>query len=134
MIGYVDTSAIVSLAFDEEDAERVARALQGVLRLVSSNLLEAELRSACNRRGFAFPDALVSALHWIHPRRPLTGEFRVATRAGSLRGADLWHVACALCLSPTASDLAFVTMDLDQAKVAARLGFRVLPTLRPPCS
>ena len=134
MIGYVDTSAIVSLAFDEEDAERVARALQGVSRLVCSNLLEAELRSACNRRGFAFPDALVSALHWIHPRRPLTGEFRVATRAGSLRGADLWQMACALYLSPTASDLAFVTMDLDQARVAAQLGFRVLLPLGTPCA
>ncbi|MCE2398496.1 MAG: PIN domain-containing protein [Gemmatimonadetes bacterium] len=134
MIGYMDTSAIVSLAFDDEDAERVVRALQGVSRLVSSNLLEAELRSARNRRGFAFPDALVSALHWIHPRRPLTGEFRVATRAGSLRGADLWHVASALYLSPTASDLAFVTMDFDQAKVAARLGFLVLPTLGTPCT
>lgn len=42
-VAYVDTSVIVALAFAEEGAEALADNLAGYSRLVSANLLEAEL-------------------------------------------------------------------------------------------
>ena len=53
-----------------------------------------------------------------------SAEFEVAARAQSeSRGADLWHIACALHLDSTAQELAFVTLDGPQRKVAAAAGF-----------
>ena len=128
MIGYVDTSAVVALAFDEHHAARVARSVSGMSHLVSSDLLEAEMRSACRRRGFPMPTTVLSAIHWVHPHRRLSREMAIAENAGPLRGADLWHVANALYLEPEPAELAFVTLDRRQEKVAAGLGFRVLPS------
>ncbi len=39
------------------------------------------------------------------------------------RGADLWHLACALWIAPDARGLAFVTLDKRQREVARKLGF-----------
>ena len=44
---------------------------------------------------------------------------------GYLRGADLWHVATALYVSPQARNLSFATLDARQNAVAAALGFRI---------
>ena len=43
--------------------------------------------------------------------------------AGQLRGADAWHLACALYLSPEPRELEFLTLDGRQAAVAVALGF-----------
>lgn len=45
---------------------------------------------------------------------------------GYLRGADLWHVATALYVSPDPSELAFVTVDTRQGTAAEALGFVTL--------
>ncbi len=42
---------------------------------------------------------------------------------GRLRGADLWHVAAALYVSPRSGDLSFATLDARQGGVVAALGF-----------
>jgi hypothetical protein len=60
---------------------------------------------------------------WLHPQRPLTAEFRRILAVGHLRGADLWHLACALWTAPDARELAFVTLDKRQRDVARKLGF-----------
>ena len=122
---YVDTSAIVSVAFVEPGAEEIVRRLRGFRDLISSNLLEAELRSVCAREGKPFPDDLVSRFIWVHPDRPLSREMRAALRAGYLRGADLWHVACALRVARRPSAVSFITLDERQAEVAAALNFRL---------
>jgi hypothetical protein len=44
--------------------------------------------------------------------------------AGYLRGADCWHVATALYVSPEPSRLSFLTLDERQRDVARTLGFR----------
>ena len=59
------------------------------------------------------------------PDRPLTAVIRIVLEAGHLRGADLWHVACALYLSPNPQDLAFLTLDDRQAALAGTIGFPV---------
>lgn len=126
-VAYVDTSAIVAIAFAEEGAVELAEVLTRFSRLVSSNLLEAELRAACRREERAVPTHLLARLSWIHPPRPLSSEMKSALEAGTLRGADLWHVATALYAAPEPAAIAFVTLDRRQATVAAALGFGGMP-------
>ena len=44
-IAYADTSALVAVAFSEPGAEAVTERLNACTTILSSNLLEAELRS-----------------------------------------------------------------------------------------
>lgn len=124
-VAYVDTSVIVAIAFGEAGGQSLAAKLAGYTRLVSSNLLEAELRAACRREGQPVPVHLLARIGWILTHRPLSPEMETALEAGSLQGADLWHVASALYAAPEPGAIAFVTLDRQQAKVAATLGFRV---------
>jgi hypothetical protein len=62
-------------------------------------------------------------MSWVMPARPLSGEISRVLSAGYLRGGDAWHVACALFVSPVPAELSFLTMDLQQRRVAAALGF-----------
>ena len=55
----------------------------------------------------------------------LAPEVDAALSAGYLRGADLWHVACALYVARAPGDISFVTLDERQRVVAAALGFRI---------
>ena len=48
-VAYVDTSVLTAIAFGEPDAAEHARRLDEFARLISSNLLEAELRAAFAR-------------------------------------------------------------------------------------
>ncbi len=122
---YVDSSLLVAVALREEEHQRHIARLSGVRRLVSSNLLEAELRSALLRElTFAVPP-LLERIVWIFPDRVLTREIERVLAAGRLRGADLWHVATALYLEPDPSELTFLTADNRQREVAAAVGFRI---------
>jgi predicted nucleic acid-binding protein len=123
-LAYVDTSCLVAIAFAEAGATRVASRLGRMDRLFSSNLLEAELRSALAREGLSVePTRLLSGITWVYPNRPLSREFERVVREGDVRGADLWHLACALFLAPAPTDLAFVTLDRRQEDIARKLGF-----------
>ena len=123
-LAYVDTSCLVAIAFAEAGAAKLASRLGRMDRLFASNLLEAELRSALAREGLsADPAGLLSGITWVHPNRPLSGEFERVTVEGDVRGADLWHLACALFLAPEAKDLAFLTLDRRQEEIARKLGF-----------
>lgn len=114
---YVDTSCLVAIAFDEAGAARMAAQLRRFTRLFSSNLLEAELRSALKREEVEDQELhLLSWLTWLYPNRPLT-------TLGYLKGADLWHLANALFLAPDTQDLTFLTLDKRQQEIGARLGF-----------
>lgn len=126
-VAYVDTSCLVAVAFAEVGARRIARRLEGHDRLFSSNLLEAELRSALAREGVSENvNPLLAGITWIYPNRPLTPEFeRILATGRHLKGADLWHLACALFLAPSGRDLTFMTLDTRQEEVAARLGLTI---------
>ena len=123
-VAYIDTSALVAVAFGEDAGPEVARRLEAFARLISSKLLEAELRATFNRECLAFEPDLVSGIEWVLPDRPLTAEFATALDAGHLRGADLWHVATALYVAGEADRLSFVTLDQRQRDAAAALGFQ----------
>ncbi|MGQ0550367.1 MAG: PIN domain-containing protein [Armatimonadota bacterium] len=123
-LAYIDTSCFVAIAFGEPAANRLAARLRRFDRLFSSNLLEAELRSALSREGVKDTGGvMLSWVTWIFPNRQLTPEFDRVVSAGYVRGADLWHLANALFLAPTGKDLIFLTLDQGQREVAAQLGF-----------
>jgi hypothetical protein len=91
--------------------------------LVSSNLLEAELLSALARERVKIePQNLLSRITWVHPTRALTELFQIVLSAGYQKGADLWHLACALHAFPE-GNATFLTLDQRQRQAAARLGF-----------
>ena len=57
---YVDTSVLTAIAFDEPGAAEYARRLDDFTRLISSNLLEAELRAAFVRENLVFQESAIA--------------------------------------------------------------------------
>ena len=124
---YADTSALLAVALREPGYAAARRHLQAADLVLVSHLVEAEYlaRLARERRVADLPGA--DRLSWVVPDRRLTEEMRRVLAVGGLRGADLWHGACALFVDPTAADLGFLTLDERQATVARSIGFRVCP-------
>jgi hypothetical protein len=126
-VAYVDTSCLVAVTFDEPGAEHLTNQLQSFDRLFSSNLLEAELRAALIREHVVKADtSQLSRVTWVYPNRPLSSEFQRVLACGYVRGADLWHVACALFLVSDPPQITFATLDQRQFEVATMLGFQSL--------
>ncbi len=123
-VAYVDTSCIIAIAFREPGAKDVLHRLKRFDELISSDLMFAELRSAFAREKVDFPAELTSAVGRLLPDRPLDEECERALSAGYLRGADLWHVACALFIAPQPEMIHFVSLDQRQTGVAKKLGFK----------
>ncbi len=122
---YVDTSALAAIVFGENAAEEMARRLGSFRRVLSSNLLEAELRAALAREDAAYSPSYVEQIDWIFPDRPLGPEMDTVLEVGYLKGADLWHVATALAAARDPREMSFITLDERQRAVAAELGFCV---------
>jgi hypothetical protein len=112
----------VALAFGERGARALRVRLESYERLYSANLLEAELRAAFVRERVAWQQELVAAIGWVLPARRLTEEIAHVLEAGYLRGADLWHVSCALHLRDALGELDFLTLDTSQREVAVAAG------------
>jgi hypothetical protein len=113
----------VAITLSEQVATDVKAELDRHDELFTSNLTEAEVRAACLREGVKTNQAMFGALGWIQPDRSLSEEITRVLDQGYLRGADLWHIANALFLSPDPTQLAFLTLDQRQGEVAAALGF-----------
>jgi hypothetical protein len=119
---------VLGVLFEGPDHESLASRLAAFSHPFSSNLLEAEVRSAMNREDILDPGAveLLERINWVFPDRPLSSEFNAVLSAGYLRGADLWHLACALYLRGSHTDLEFLSLDRRQLEVAQRLGLKGL--------
>jgi hypothetical protein len=127
---FIDTSAFLSHVFEEPRGDSLHWSLGSFESLYASNLLEAEAHSAASRAGFSVAplEERLSDLRWVYPDRPLSREIRLVSLAGvSLKGADLWHLACALYLAGDPKGFPFLTLDDRQAEAARMLGFKVLP-------
>lgn len=128
-LAYVDTSCLVAVTFEEPQGREIPALLSRFDRLFASNLLEAEWRATLVRERVSQADeSLLAALTWVIPNRPLSAEIARVLGAGYLRGADVWHLACALFLDPAGEELSIVTLDRDQREVASALGFTTFPS------
>jgi hypothetical protein len=122
---YIDTSPLVAVEFNEPGGVGISRRLNTFDRVVSSNLLEAEMRSAFAREGMEFNPSVISSLQWVNPTGPLSQELTKALAVGYLRGAELCHVATTLYAFPEqVGETTFLTLDRRQQAVAAALGFQ----------
>jgi predicted nucleic acid-binding protein len=124
-VAYVDTSWLVAIAFGEPEGRASAELLPGYDVLLSAALLEAEFLAALHREGQQGHAARETGITLVHPDRSLRTEIETALDAGYLRGADLWHVATALYVSPVPAETDFLTFDERQRDVARALGFRI---------
>ena len=124
-IAYVDTSVLVAALFDEAEGPTARAVLARYERLVSSDLFVAELASVASRENVAIARLTrhVDSISLLFPNRSLRDEMIQILQHGYVRGADLWHLACALFLSPNVADLDFLTFDKRQQSVASKLGF-----------
>ena len=66
-IAYVDTSVLTASVFDEPGAATYAQRLDEFVCLISSNLLEAELRAAFAREKLLFQEGAIAGIEWILP-------------------------------------------------------------------
>ena len=124
-VAYVDTSVLTAIAFDEPGAEEYARRLDSFARLLSSNLLEAEMRAVFAREQVYFREGMIAGIEWIIPDRTLTPEVMAVLETGDLPAADLWHVATALFVFPHTGRFVFATLSARQSSVAEALGLPV---------
>jgi hypothetical protein len=122
-LAYLDTSVLIAIAFGEAGGTRLARRLARFDRILSANLLGAELRSAFARERVEPAHELFEWVQWVLPERPLARELERVFTAGYVRGADAWHLACGLYVADDPRELAFLTLDGPQRRVARRLGF-----------
>lgn len=122
-IAYVDTSCLVSIAFNQSGSAVLLRRLHSFDGLVSSNLLEAEFQAAFAREGRELDRSSLDKIAWILPERPLDEEIAKVLVHGYVRGADCWHLATALYMADEPSSIAFLTLDNRQQTVARALGF-----------
>lgn len=125
---YVDTSVLVSLFFDDShNNDRFSQLLKEADEVVSSVLIEAEFLSVICREKIN-PAAGVDYLKQISlviPDRSISKELGVVFSKAYVRGADAFHLACALYLDPKTSELTFLTADKQQQKAAEALGFSI---------
>ena len=121
----MDSSVLVAITFQEDGSEALQDWLNDFDGLMCSELVEAEVRSACSRERVTIDPTIFSDIDWILPNRRISGEIASVLSTGHLTGADLWHVATALYFSPEPSDLVFLTLDMRQRNVADAVGFRV---------
>ena len=91
-------------------------------QLFSSNLAEAELRSVLSREKVEGGERLLDGIDWVFPGHALSARFEEILEHGYQRGADLFHLACALHLRESAGELAFVTIDRRQQAASRALG------------
>ncbi len=127
-VAYIDTSYLLSIIFGEPRAPALRTALRRYRTLLAGDLLVAEASSAAAREGIepATILAAIEAVSIVLPDRTLERESAEVLAHGYLRGADLWHVACAMFVAgPARSELTFLTRDATQKRVARRVGFRV---------
>ena len=122
---FVDSSAIIAIAFNEPGASGVQRRLRLADRVQAAPLLEAEVRTACKREGQPVDDQWLAAIEWIQPDRPLSVEIARVLEAGYIRGADCWHLATAVYAASDPRSVTFLTLDSRQRAVAKAVGFRV---------
>ncbi|PWU18116.1 MAG: hypothetical protein C5B49_07695 [Bdellovibrio sp.] len=125
-VAYIDSSVVVGLMFSEIETQSLEKRLMKFDELISSNLLEAEVMSAAVREGVPLEHAvkLIKSVSLYYASSDLIEELRRVFKIDYIRGADAYHLACALALDPTAEELYFSSTDKKQMAIASSLGFK----------
>ena len=125
LAAYVDTTSVLPISSGEEPvAAAVQQRLGTFPHLLSSNVLEAELRVAFQREGQDFDSSLIANINWIFPNRRLDAEMTAVLEFAHLSHTRMWHLATAIFFrNVLQSELAFVTLDEQQETAARELGF-----------
>lgn len=121
---YIDSSWLIAARLQKQDKKELAR-LEKYSALYSCELLLAEVFAFSRREGIE-PSKVIEAsqaVTWVMPDRSLRPEIEWVTSKSYIRGADLWHLACACYISPDPEDLAFLTLDVRQREIAYAIGF-----------
>lgn len=125
---YLDSSFLLAILLDEPRA----RSLQGVLErfddLLAGDLLVAETLATAAREDLELEllGPALEAVDLVLPDRSLEPEMLEILQHGRLRGADLWHLACALYVAGDAREaMSFLSRDAPQRRLARALGFAV---------
>ncbi len=122
---YIDTSLLIGLRFD--GGNNHARGVVSQFRLYSSELLLAETLAFARRESLTEEQVsnAVAGISWVLPDRSLAPEMESIFGHGYLRGADAWHIACALFLGGDTFELRFLSLDTRQCDIAQKVGFLV---------
>ncbi len=131
---YLDASAAVKLVREEPESAVLRKALEGATKLLSSELLETEIRRAIRRHAVDRPSAetdhLVQEAGEVLARFSLFGLSRdLLVIAGALpdpdlRSLDAIHIATALAAHESAP--VFVSYDTRQLRAGKDMGLHVL--------
>jgi len=127
-VAYLDSSFLLGILFQEASWQKLQKKLEAFDYVVSTRLMEAEVRSALKREDLeqADFDGLVTGLDWIQPNDELGEPLKQIFDHGYLRGADAYHLAAALWLvGDLAKDCTFLSLDQQQSVIAKKLGFAV---------
>lgn len=126
---YLDSSFAVAMIFGELPHQNLSRKYSELEEVLSCHLLEAEVYSTLAREkvDLNLGTRFLFGISLFQPDDSLAVEYKKILKAGFLRGADLFHLACALHLDPLANELMFFSLNQKQSACAAKLGFRVLP-------
>ena len=129
-IAYLDPTALIPIVFGEEPVSAVTRErLNRFPVMVSSNLLEAELRAEFEEEGQTFDPGWLSGIEWVQPSGSLGSEMARVQVFARLSPTRMWHLANAvyfadrLSLTDRRADLSFITLDEQQETAARELGF-----------
>jgi predicted nucleic acid-binding protein len=124
---YVDSSIIVSLLLKEKGYHSYRKILENADLALSSSLIEAEVYSVAAREKIPLQKAeeFIQLVSLVIPERSLQKEYFSIFEKNFSRGADTFHLATALYLDPSASELTFMTADKNQGRIAAKLGFQL---------
>lgn len=124
-IGYIDTSVLVAMAFDDAGGSFIGRFVKTFDRLYSSHLLEAEFFSAASKENrLKDARAFIKPIRFIYPDTNLTRYHEQVLKAGNIDGSALHHLSCALYLFLRPEDAFFLSLHAPQSNLAARLGFQ----------
>ena len=125
---YCDSSAIVCLLLKEGTHTTYRQHLKKADEIISSNLIEAEILAVAAREKIDLSQAalFIEPITMITPDRSLALEYQQIFKIDYCRGADAYHLACALYLDPRGKDLLFLTADQRQKKIANKLGFQII--------
>lgn len=125
---YVDSSMVVAILLREIQSPKWSARFK-TEKFYSSRLLEAEVLAALRREKLPLSefDDHARMIYWIAPERSLKPEVTKVLEYQYLRGADLWHVACALYIFGNSTGVEFCSLDKIQRAAAKACGFRLLP-------